>query len=407
MKELTAFIKQQLCPALFERIPLALPEHAFIKVGPDWHSQTYMSGEKHPSRSDKCVVTAVKPSHILEQGGQALSLVDYVMQRDGISLLQAVKHVAELCGLAREFEALATSRSHPRQASVEKRTQTYKSGLIGTKTYESELKCTDMYTFGRNGKEWEAFGNKCKDLESPEDEPCYFYHNTDILPTYAELTSNHFVAYLAQLPGWNRELAENAAKKYQVGTAKKGVFSGSPIFWRFSQEGQLCPSKIMRYEKDGKRVKTPPLLTWTKRKAQYVPLQNPPYFYGLPLLKIDAIKPIALVESEKTAIIASMYLPQFIWIATGGDSYFSATVNEVSNTRMAPLKGRKVVLFPDLDKVSSWQKKAQIWADLGYEMHLNTFVQNYSHLVQQKTADLADFFAQIDLKEFRKNPQNT
>jgi hypothetical protein len=365
-----------------------------------------MTGEKHPSRSDKCVVTAAKPSHILEQGGQALAIVDYLMQRDGLSLLQAVEHVTQICGLAQEFEALATSRNHPDQTKIEKRTQTYKNGLIGTKTYESVLKRTDVYTFGRSGKEWEAFGNKCKDLESPEDEPCYFYHNTDILPTYAELTSNHFVAYLAGLPGWDRKTAEFAAKQYLLGTAQKGAFAGSPIFWRFTEQAKLCPSKIMRYSKEGKRVKTPPFLTWTKLKKDYAPLANPPHFYGLQRLGADKSVPVALVESEKTAIIASMYLPEFTWIATGGDSYFSANVNEVSKNRMTPLKGRNVVLFPDLDKMSSWQKKAQIWADLGYEMHLNTFVQNYSHLVQQKTADLADFFAKIKLQDFRKTPQN-
>ena len=32
----------------------------------------------------------------------------------------------------------------------------------------------------------------------------------------------------------------------------------------------------------------------------------------------DKTKPIALVESEKTALIASYYLPQFLWIASGG-----------------------------------------------------------------------------------------
>jgi len=411
MNELTAFIQHQLYPALFERIPQALPEHAFKKVGADWHSQTYLSADLHPHRSDKCVITAQKPSHILEQGLQALSLVDYVMHRDRTTLLQSVRHLAQLCGLQREFaelakqdEPIATSVNRTSQARIGKRTETNKNQLNITKPYGGVLKSTDVYTFGRNRKEWEAFGNKWKDLENPAGKPSYFYHNADILPKYADLAQNHFVAYLAQLPGWNRKTAEFSVKQYQVGTAQKGAYAGSPIFWRFSEDGRLSPSKIMRYEKDGKRAKRPPYLTWTNLKADYAPLANPPHFYGLQRLSTDKKQPIALVESEKTAIIASIYLPHFTWIATGGDTYFSGTVNQTAKTRMQPLEGRKVVLFPDLDKMQSWREKAQIWADQGFDVHINSFVSAYQHLVSEKTADLADFFAQINLQEFHQKP---
>ncbi|WP_394341409.1 DUF6371 domain-containing protein [Salinimicrobium sediminis] len=40
--------------------------------------------------------------------------------------------------------------------------------------------------------------------------------------------------------------------------------------------------------------------------------------FGLHLLNSDKQKAIALVESEKTAVIASIAFPQFIWMATGG-----------------------------------------------------------------------------------------
>jgi hypothetical protein len=59
-------------------------------------------------------------------------------------------------------------------------------------------------------------------------------------------------------------------------------------------------------------------------------------------LLIDKTKPVAIVESEKTAVIASVYLPQFIWVAVGSLTNLNAEKCNV-------LKGRTVTLFPDLN----------------------------------------------------------
>ena len=58
-----------------------------------------------------------------------------------------------------------------------------------------------------------------------------------------------------------------------------------------------------------------------------------------------------LVESEKTALVASYYLPQFLWIAAGGkNGCFNAN-------SLSVLAGRTVVLFPDLGATDYWQSK--------------------------------------------------
>lgn len=49
---------------------------------------------------------------------------------------------------------------------------------------------------------------------------------------------------------------------------------------------------------------------------------------------------VALVESEKTAVICAGLMPRFLWLATGGKSMI--------NERLLVLKGRKVVAFPDI-----------------------------------------------------------
>ena len=61
-------------------------------------------------------------------------------------------------------------------------------------------------------------------------------------------------------------------------------------------------------------------------------------------------KPIALVKSEKTAIICSGLIPQYLWLATGGKSQFS-------QEKLSILAGRKPIAFPDIDGYEEWKKK--------------------------------------------------
>ncbi len=99
MSNITDWIKYELYPTLFESIDTALPEHNFKRYSGGWRSKTYLNGSPHKNRADKTVVTKKAPGYILEQGGETLSLVDYVMKRDGVEFIQAVKTLADVVGL--------------------------------------------------------------------------------------------------------------------------------------------------------------------------------------------------------------------------------------------------------------------------------------------------------------------
>lgn len=73
--------------------------------------------------------------------------------------------------------------------------------------------------------------------------------------------------------------------------------------------------------------------------------------FGEHLLQDKVNANVALVESEKTAVICSLLLPEYTWLATGGKSQF--------NDRLMVLKGRKVTAFPDIDGYDEWRKKAK------------------------------------------------
>ncbi len=99
MSIITDWIKYELYPSLYESIDRALPEHDFKRYSGGWRSKTYLDGSTHKTRADKTVVTKQAPGCILEQGGEVIGLVDYVIRRDKVDFIQAVKTLADVVGL--------------------------------------------------------------------------------------------------------------------------------------------------------------------------------------------------------------------------------------------------------------------------------------------------------------------
>lgn len=80
-------------------------------------------------------------------------------------------------------------------------------------------------------------------------------------------------------------------------------------------------------------------------------------YFGSHLLNRYPNKPIALVESEKTALVGQIFFDKFLWIATGGKG-------NLKHHHASFMKGRILNLFPDVDglmddnKGVSWIKAA-------------------------------------------------
>ena len=98
MSNITDWIKTELYPTLYESIDIVLPEHEFRRYPGGWSSATYLNGTKH-KRTDKTIISKKAPGYILEQGGDSLSLVDYVMRRDNLEFIPAVETLAKAVGL--------------------------------------------------------------------------------------------------------------------------------------------------------------------------------------------------------------------------------------------------------------------------------------------------------------------
>lgn len=130
----------------------------------------------------------------------------------------------------------------------------------------------------------------------------------------------------------------------------------------------------------GKRVKSPyNHITWahTALKLQGYNLKQ--CLFGEHLLANSA-KPAAIVESEKTAIIASVFFPRYIWLACG-------SLQNLTPERCSVLKDRPTVLYPDLNAFDKWTVKAN---ELSFKVS-DTLEQVANETERRQGLDIADF----------------
>lgn len=172
--------------------------------------------------------------------------------------------------------------------------------------------------------------------------------------------TNTLFRYLSGVFGRSR-VAE-AFEAYRVGTTR----AGDAIWWQIDTMGRVRSGKIMRYKEDGHRDKnTPP--TWTHTKLMRSGRLSQDYqltqcLFGEHLLT-DTKKVVCLVESEKTAIIGSICLNSCVWVACGGASNL--------NGRFQSLKGRKVVVYADIDAVGQWSEAVEVARAQGYDITID------------------------------------
>jgi DNA primase catalytic core len=99
MSNITNFINYELYPAVFQSADSVFTDHNFILKGGNYQSKTYLTGTLHKSNPAKTVITKRQPTRILEQGGDSKTLIDYVMDRDGIEFIEAVQWLAKSVNL--------------------------------------------------------------------------------------------------------------------------------------------------------------------------------------------------------------------------------------------------------------------------------------------------------------------
>lgn len=208
---------------------------------------------------------------------------------------------------------------------------------------------------------------------------------------------SHFTEFLYSLFGDDTDnlTVERLKFDYHLG----GTPSKEVIFWQVDASDKIRTGKIMRYDPEtGKRIKSQTgAINWMHaqlKKQGRLPgdFNLVQCFFGEHLLKKHPNRLVALVESEKSAVIAAGVYPDYIWLATGGKSQFAPE-------KIKPLKGRKVLMFPDADGYQVWRDKAKLLEQLGCSVTLSTLLQQYATPAEQEVQiDIADWIIK-DLKQ--------
>ena len=142
----------------------------------------------------------------------------------------------------------------------------------------------------------------------------------------------------------------------------------------------------------GHRVKAPrSYVSWVHTELGLEHFNMKQCLFGEHLLADFPAKAVAIVESEKSALVASHFMPDFVWLATGGiHGCFKADT-------VAVLKNRAVILCPDLGAKEVWQEKAQLLSSICSKVVFSDKLEQCATSEQrEKGLDIADFLLMTD-----------
>ena len=129
---------------------------------------------------------------------------------------------------------------------------------------------------------------------------------------------NPLYRYLTKVAG--KEKTDRLFNLYKVGTSK--MWNGATVFWQIDINGNVRAGKIMGYDaKTGHRIKHPfNQVSWVHSVKKIPDFHMKQCLFGEHLLAdaSSSTRTVAIVESEKTALVAAQFIPDFIWLATGG-----------------------------------------------------------------------------------------
>lgn len=213
---------------------------------------------------------------------------------------------------------------------------------------------------------------KSKTVQIPK-----YIDDETVASTLGQYGSNAFVQGLIDVFGQNEVM--KAVNKYKIGTRIES--DDEVIFWQIDRKRNCRSGKVMSYDRATiKRGKT---VSWMHSILGLKDFNLSQCLFGEHLIT-SKHDPVIVVESEKSAIIGAIVIPEYIWVATGGKSSGVAD-------KLKVLKGHKVTLVPDIDATEAWKNLIDENTEL-QGMVVNEYLFYVATEEQRKNQyDIADF----------------
>ena len=159
---------------------------------------------------------------------------------------------------------------------------------------------------------------------------------------------NSLMPYAVWLVG--KDKAEKAFELYNVTT----MYGDWCVFWQVAKDGSIRAGKAIRYVSGHRDKAQVPPVKWLHKdkalKSFYTGEALEQCFFGEHLLT-EGCK-VAVVESEKTALLMSAIRGDYVWLAAGG------SCNLQNPTKNKVLDGYDVTVFPDNGMFVKWRQIA-------------------------------------------------
>ena len=229
------------------------------------------------------------------------------------------------------------------------------------------------------------FVNEVKTIPTPPAVKPTF-HNLELLDKmYFESPRNdNLTEFLKRI--FSQDEVFKAMQNYFI-SGTNYFWNNATVFWQINNKELIQGAKIMLYDRlTGKRIKKPyNHINWLHKATKEPDFVLCQCLFGLHRINEDYQKTIAIVESEKTAIIMSILLPDFIWLATGSKGNFKFELLE-------PLKKRNVIAFPDKGEYKNWLEKANDLSKRGFKIAVSELIEQTDF---ENGFDLADYYLNI------------
>lgn len=162
--------------------------------------------------------------------------------------------------------------------------------------------------------------------------------------TFGNYGKNELIRTMAER--WGVEAVQGLMEKFYIGTGS-GKYHGWTVFWQVDNLGYIRTGHLMQYQ----GLKRTKYQTWSHALSGEKYRLNQCLF-GLNQLKnVPDVEHINVVESEKTALICSIFFPNETWMAAAGR-------HGLKYRKLIWLYPHPVRLYPDTDSIEHWGKIA-------------------------------------------------